>query len=82
LLPISADLNLPASRHGSFPNRANTETRFRVMPFASVPTGAKRNSFSPDRRKAKTSLFGINGRFPSIVTAVRFAELGFSKHRV
>jgi len=51
--------NRPASSHGSFPSRANTETRLRVMPFASVPTAAKRNSFSPERRKAKASEQGI-----------------------
>ena len=31
-----------------------------VMPFASVPTAAKRNSFSPERRKAKASELGIS----------------------
>ena len=36
--------NLPASSHGSFPARANMESRVRAMPFASVPTGARRNS--------------------------------------
>jgi hypothetical protein len=30
------------------------------MPFASVPTAAKRNSFSPERRKAKASELGIS----------------------
>jgi hypothetical protein len=29
------------------------------MPFDSVPTAAKRNSFNPDRRKAKASVLGI-----------------------
>jgi hypothetical protein len=29
------------------------------MPFASVPTAAKRNSFNPERRKAKASVLGI-----------------------
>ena len=52
--------NLPASSHGSFPSRANTEAKLRVMPFASVPTAAKRNSFSPERRKAKASELGIS----------------------
>src|ERR1700733_11169014 len=51
--------NRPASSHGSLPSRANTETRLRVMPFASVPTGAKRNSFNPDCRKAKASVLGM-----------------------
>ena len=51
--------SLPASTHGSFPDRANTETTLRVMPFASVPTGAKRNSFNPEREKAKASELGI-----------------------
>jgi hypothetical protein len=51
--------NLPASCHGSFPSRANTETKLRVMPFASVPTAAKRNSPNPERRKAKASVLGI-----------------------
>jgi hypothetical protein len=47
--------SLPASRHGSFPSRASNETTLRVIPFASVPIGANRNSFSPERRKAKAS---------------------------
>jgi hypothetical protein len=51
--------SLLASSHGSFPNRANTETTLRVMPFASVPTGAKRNSFNPERDRAKASELGI-----------------------
>jgi hypothetical protein len=51
--------SLLASCHGSFPNRANTETTLTVMPFASGPTTAKRKSFSLDRRKAKTSGLGM-----------------------
>jgi hypothetical protein len=51
--------NRPASSHGSLPSRANTETRLRVMPFASVPTGAKRNSFNPDCWKANASELGM-----------------------
>src|SRR5579863_2222528 len=34
----------PAAHHGSFPSRASSETTHRVMPFASVPTCANRNS--------------------------------------
>ena len=52
-------VSLPASCHRSFPSRANTETTLRVMPFASVPAGAKRNSFSPECLKAKASELGI-----------------------
>jgi hypothetical protein len=63
-LSVASDLgslaSLPASSHGSFPNRANTETTLRVMPFASVPTGAKRNPFNPERDKAKASELGIS----------------------
>ena len=51
--------SLPASSHGSLPDRANTDTTLRVMPFASVPTGAKRNSFNPDRGKANASELGM-----------------------
>ena len=51
--------SLAASRHGSCPSRANTETKQSTMPFASVPTTAKRNSFNPERRKAKASVPGI-----------------------
>src|ERR1700733_14048146 len=51
--------NRPASSHGSLPSRANTETRLRVMPFASVPTGAKRNSLNPGCPQAKASELGI-----------------------
>ena len=50
----------PASPHGSCPSRANTESTLSVMPFASVPIAAKRNSFNPDRRKAKASVLGIS----------------------
>jgi hypothetical protein len=62
-LSVASDLgnlaSLSASSHGSFPIRANTETKLRVMPFVSVPTGAKRNSFNPDCRKANTSELGM-----------------------
>lgn len=62
-LSIAADFgklaSLPASSHGSCPIRARTETTLRVMPFVSVPTAAKRNSFSPERRKAKASWLGM-----------------------
>src|ERR1700722_7751838 len=51
--------SLPASSHGSLPSRANTETTLRVMPFASVPTEAKRKSFNPERCKAKASELGM-----------------------
>lgn len=51
--------SLLASCHGSVPCRANSETTLRVMPFDSVPTGANRNSFSPERRKAKASVLAI-----------------------
>jgi hypothetical protein len=51
--------SLPASCHGSLPSRANTETTLRVMPFASVPIGAKRNSSSAERLKAKASELGM-----------------------
>ena len=62
-LSVASDFRNLASRsassHGSFRRRANTETRLSVMPFASVPTGAKRNSSNPDCRKAKASKLGM-----------------------
>src|ERR1700739_3525635 len=51
--------SLPASSHGSLPSRASNEITLRVMPFASVPTGANRNPLSPDRGKAKASELAI-----------------------
>lgn len=38
----------PASRHGSLPSRAKTETKLSVMPLRSMPTGANRKSFRPE----------------------------------
>jgi hypothetical protein len=51
--------SFPASFQGSSPWRANTDSKFRIMPFRSVPTEAKRNSFKPERLKAKVSELGI-----------------------
>jgi hypothetical protein len=66
-LCVASDLgnlaSLLASCHGSSPNRANKETTLRAMPFASIPTVAKRKSFSLERRKAKTSVL-VMLRFP------------------
>ena len=56
--------SLPASCHGSCPSRANTETKQSTIPFPSVPTAAKRNSFNPERRRAKASVLGIG--YPKI----------------
>jgi hypothetical protein len=70
--------SLPASSHGSFPSRANTETRLRVIPFVSVPTGAKRNSFNPDCCKAKASELGIlnfhNGMNANGISCIMVAD--------
>jgi hypothetical protein len=45
----------PASRHGSLPCLANSETTLSIIPLASVPTSANKNVFKSDRCKAETS---------------------------
>jgi hypothetical protein len=62
-LSIAADFgnpaNLRASRHGSSPAKAKTDTGVSAIPFSSVPTDAKRNGFKPECCNANTSETGI-----------------------